>query len=64
MKNSNIELTTTNEVYTANVISIEENGDAVIELPQNLLDKMGWAEGTKLNLDFDENHNIILKECL
>jgi len=52
-----------NNTYTANVISIESNGDAVIELPQQLCDKLGWSEGTIIDISTDVGTGeIILKE--
>ena len=49
--------------YTANVISIESNGDAILELPQKLCDRMGWYEGTILDISTEVGTGaIIIKE--
>jgi hypothetical protein len=64
MKNSKTKLTINDAVYTANVIGIEENGDAIIEMPQKLLDQMGWKEGTNLDISLNERNEIILKEII
>jgi len=39
------------KTYTTNVLAICENGDAIVELPQDLLDQQGWDEGTVLNIE-------------
>jgi hypothetical protein len=64
MKNSKTKLTINNDLYTANVIGIEENGDAIIEMPQELLDQMGWKEGTNLDISLNDQNEIILKEIV
>lgn len=64
MKNSNTKLTINDVVYTANVIGLEENGDAIIEMPQQLLDQMGWKEGTNLDISLNDQNQIILKEII
>ena len=50
-----------NKVYTANVVDVLENGDAILELPQDLLDEMGWKEGDTLNIK-DSDGAIILSK--
>jgi len=37
--------------YTAEISEICENGDAILDLPDDLLKDMGWAEGTVLNIE-------------
>ena len=52
-----------NKSYTAKVIAIEENGDAVIELPEDLCVKMNWGEGTILDISTEVGTGaIIIKE--
>ena len=53
---------TQNKTYTANVVSIEDNGDAILELPQDLCDIKGWKEGTLLDISKNDDGEIILKE--
>lgn len=49
------------KTYTANVAEICENGDAILELPPELCEDMGWKEGTVLNIEL-ENGQIIISE--
>ena len=52
-----------NKSYIAKVIAIEENGDAIIELPQKLCDTMSWGEGTILDISTEMGTGaIIIKE--
>ena len=48
--------------YTSKVLEILPNGDAVIELPPALLEKMGWKEGDKLEISQDEKKRVIVKK--
>ena len=48
--------------YTAKVLEICDNGDAIVELPPALLEEMKWKEGTVLNISLDEKGRVILKE--
>jgi hypothetical protein len=50
-----------NKTYQAEVVEILDNGDAILELPDDLVEDMGWYEGTKLNISM-ENGAIILKK--
>jgi hypothetical protein len=45
--------------YTANVSEILEDGSAVLDLPQELLDETGWTEGTELIVE-ERNGTIVL----
>lgn len=47
-------------MYDAKVLEICENGDAIIELPTDLLEQMGWKEGDQLDLQI-ENGSVIVK---
>ncbi len=49
------------KTYTSNVLEICENGDAIIELPPELCEELGWKEGTVLNIEL-ENGQIIISE--
>jgi hypothetical protein len=40
----------------------DEEGNLYIELPNRLLAKQGWTEGTELDMDIQEDGSIILKE--
>jgi hypothetical protein len=48
--------------YTANVIEICENGDAILELPQEMLDELGWDVGTVLNIE-EQNGQITINRA-
>ena len=48
-----------NKVYTSKVVDVLENGDAIIDLPPELLEEMGWKEGDKLNIDLVDGKVII-----
>ena len=47
------------KTYTANVAEICENGDAILELPPELCEDMGWKEGTVLNIELVDGQVII-----
>ena len=48
------------KIYTGRVVDILENGDAILELPQDMLDQLGWKYGDKL--DFAKmNNSVIIK---
>ena len=48
-----------NKIYTGRVVDILENGDAILELPPELCEDMGWKEGTVLNLDYQDGVVVI-----
>lgn len=50
------------KTYTTNVLAICENGDAIVELPQDLLDQQGWSEGTVLNIEEIDGQIIISRK--
>lgn len=47
--------------YTADVAEILDNGDAILNLPDELCKDMGWREGTVLDIS-EEDGAIVLKE--
>jgi len=49
------------KTYTSKVLEICENGDAIIELPPELCEEMGWKEGTVLNIEL-ENGQLVISE--
>lgn len=49
-----------NKQYIANVIEVLDNGDAVIELPLEMISDLGWKEGDVLDF-IAENKKIIVK---
>jgi hypothetical protein len=40
-----------NKTYTSKVLEICENGDAIVELPPELMNELGWQINDKLNMD-------------
>lgn len=47
--------------YETKVLEICDNGDAIIELPPELLEEMGWKEGDQLNLKLESDYVVITK---
>lgn len=50
-----------NKTYTSRVVEICDNGDAILELPPELCEDMGWKEGDNLDITV-ENGQLILKK--
>jgi hypothetical protein len=48
--------------YIGKVVEDEETGEMFLEFPVELLNQMGWDEGTLLDWMIDEEEKIILKE--
>lgn len=43
--------------------SLLENGDVMLELPDELLKSMGWQEGNEISIEIDEDTgNIVLSK--
>lgn len=40
-----------------------ENGDLLIPIPQELLDKLGLREGDQLKIDVDDQGRVILRKA-
>jgi antitoxin component of MazEF toxin-antitoxin module len=49
--------------YESKVLEILENGDAILELPDDLCKEMGWNIGDELTYEF-ENDQVILKKVI
>jgi AbrB family looped-hinge helix DNA binding protein len=49
------------KTFTSKVLEICDNGDAIVELPPELLEEMGWKEGDTLDIT-EQNGNIIIKK--
>ena len=49
------------KVYTSQVLEILENGDALVEIPPDLMEKMGWKEGDVLDMQL-ENDTIVIRK--
>lgn len=50
-----------NKTYTSKVLEICENGDAIIELPPEMCEELGWKEGDTIDVS-EENGQIIIKK--
>lgn len=50
-----------NKVYEAKVLEICENGDAIIELPTEMCEEMGWVEGDTIDIT-EKDGKIIMKK--
>jgi bifunctional DNA-binding transcriptional regulator/antitoxin component of YhaV-PrlF toxin-antitoxin module len=50
-----------NKTYESRVLEILDNGDAVIEIPQEVMDEMGWKVGDVLDCFVEEDKLIIRK---
>ena len=49
------------KTFTSKVVEICDNGDAIIELPPELCEELGWKEGDTLDIS-DEDGKIIIKK--
>jgi len=49
------------KVYTSEVLEILENGDAMVEIPLELMKEMNWKEGDVLDCYLEENTIILRK---
>lgn len=55
----------TNNILRYEVITQEDpdTGDLFIPIPQPLLDKLGWKEGTQVDFVKGENGQILIKKA-
>ena len=49
------------KTFTSKVVEICDNGDAIVELPPELLEEMGWKEGDTLDIS-EKNGRVIIKK--
>jgi len=49
------------KTFTSKVVEICDNGDAIIELPPEVLEEMGWKEGDTLDIS-EKDGKIIIKK--
>jgi formylmethanofuran dehydrogenase subunit D len=49
------------KTYKSNIVEILENGDAILQLPPELCEEMGWVEGDTLSFTEEKNKIIIKK---
>lgn len=50
-----------NKKYTAEVVEILENGDAVLQFPPELCEELGWSAGDTVSIK-EKNGKIIIKK--
>ena len=50
------------KTFTSKVLEICDNGDAIIELPPELLEEVGWKEGDTLNIEQREDKLIYISK--
>ena len=52
--------------YNSKVLEICDNGDAIVELPEELIEELGWIVGDKLDYQMKDGSvyvtNLSLKE--
>lgn len=44
-----------------NTCEEDENGDLLVQIPETILEKMGWGENTQLEISHSDG-NILLRE--
>lgn len=49
------------KTFTSKVLEICDNGDAIVELPDDLLKEMGWKEGDTLDIT-EKDGKITIKK--
>lgn len=45
--------------YTAKVVEICDNGDAIVELPPELVEELGWQIGDRLDMELQDGKIFI-----
>ena len=50
------------KTFASKVLEICDNGDAIIELPPELLEEVGWKEGDTLNIEQREDKRIYISK--
>lgn len=51
-----------NRQYLATVVDVFENGDVMLEFPPELIEELGWTDGTAVDIEIDENGRITIKQ--
>ena len=52
-----------NEIYTTHIQDASDgSGDGILTFPPELLEKMGWKEGTVLEMDLVDENTLVFKE--
>ena len=50
------------KTFASKVLEICDNGDAILELPPELLAEVGWKEGDTLNIEQREDKRIYISK--
>lgn len=50
--------------YIATIVEILDNGDAVLQFPPELVNDLGWDEGTEVEIQVDETGRIVIKRVV
>jgi formylmethanofuran dehydrogenase subunit D len=48
--------------YRSKVLDILPNGDAILELPPEMCEELGWKEGDTISITKEKEGNIIIKK--
>jgi formylmethanofuran dehydrogenase subunit D len=48
--------------YQSKVMDILPNGDAILELPPEMCEELGWKEGDTISITQEQEGNIIIKK--
>ena len=49
------------KTYLAQIVKIEDNGDAILEIPDEILKELGWKENDDISIDEREG-NIVMRK--
>ena len=50
--------------YIATIVEVLDNGDAVLQFPPELVNDLGWDEGTEVEIQVDETGRIVIKRVV
>ena len=48
------------KTYYTHVVEVMENGDAIVELPTELIEELGWKAGDNVDISL-EDEKIVIK---
>lgn len=50
--------------YLATIVDVLDNGDAVLQFPPELIEELGWTDGTVVDIQIDETGRITIKRVI
>ena len=56
--------TTSNKVYTCDVIDDKETGDQLLQIPEEMMDELEWKVGDELKFDMKKKYISIINLSL